>query len=191
MDATLYVPKSSINDYKTTAPWNGFRTIKALEDITPETKKCGTPVISYSNGEIEYTCTTDGVEYSSEIKCNDVNMYKTSKVSLSACYDITVIAKKDGYEDSEVATAKLYWLATPEIGTNIKTEASRGIVIQSAGGFITLSGLDANERVDFFTVDCTALGSATAFDGTATFAAQSGTIVVAKIGKDSVKIAVE
>ena len=75
--------------------------------------------------------------------------------------------------------------------TNINTTKTRGIVIQSAGGFITLSGLDTNERVDFFAIDGVALGSATATDGTATFSAKSGTIVVAKIGKESVKIAVE
>ena len=75
--------------------------------------------------------------------------------------------------------------------TNINTTMTRGIVIQSAGGFITLSGLETNERVDFFAIDGVALGSATATDGTATFSATSGTIVVAKIGKESVKIAVE
>ena len=74
---------------------------------------------------------------------------------------------------------------------NINTAKTRGVVIQSAGGFITLSGLDTNERVDFFAIDGVALGSATATDGTATFSAKSGTIVVAKIGKESVKIAVE
>ena len=107
--STLYVPGSALSSYKTTAPWSGFGTIKALSD-------------------------------------------------------------------------------TP---ANINTAKTRGIVIQSAGGFITLSGLDTNERVDFFAIDGAALGSATATDGTATFSATSGTIVVAKIGKESVKIAVE
>ena len=108
-NATLHVPASAIEAYKTTEPWSGFGTIKALDD-------------------------------------------------------------------------------TP---TNINTSKTRGVVIQSAGGFITLSGLDTNERVDFFAIDGAALGSATATDGTATFSATSGTIVVAKIGKESVKIAVE
>ena len=107
--STLYVPSSALSSYKTTAPWSGFGTIKALND-------------------------------------------------------------------------------TP---ANINTAKTRGIVIQSAGGFINLSGLDTNERVDFFAVDGAVLGSATATDGTATFSATSGTIVVAKIGKESVKIAVE
>ena len=88
---------------------------------------------------------------------------------------------------SEFGTIK----ALNDTPTNINTAKTRGIVIQSAGGFINLSGLDTNERVDFFAIDGAALGSATATDGTATFSAKSGTIVVAKIGKESIKIAVE
>ena len=187
--STLHVLGSSLSSYKTTAPWSGFGTIKALEGT--EAKKCEKPVISYNNGELDFTCSTEGVEFASEIKCKDVKKFNTSKVSLSACYDISVTATKAGYDNSDVATAKLYWLPTSDIGTNINTAKTRGIVIQSAGGFITLSGLNTNERVDFFTIDGVALGSATATDGTVTFSAKSGTIVVAKIGKESVKIAVE
>ena len=123
--------------------------------------------------------------------CSDVNKYYSNEINLAACYDVSVTATKSGFSNSDVATAKLYWLPTADIGTNINTAKTRGIVIQSAGGFITLSGLNTNERVDFFAIDGTALGSATATDGTATFSAKSGTIVVAKIGKESVKIAVE
>ena len=187
--STLHVLGSSLSSYKTTAPWSEFGTIKALEGT--EANKCETPVISYVNGELEFTCSTEGVEFASEIKCDDVNKFNTSKVSLSACYDISVTATKAGYDNSDVATAKLYWLPTSDISTNINTAKTRGIVIQSAGGFITLSGLNTNERVDFYAIDGAALGSATATDGTATFSAKSGTIVVAKIGKESVKIAVE
>ena len=189
--STLHVPGSVLSSYKTTAPWSGFGTIKALEGTEAGTKKCEKPVISYANGELDFTCSTEGVEFASEIKCDDVNKFNTSKVSLSACYDISVTATKAGYDNSDVATAKLYWLPTADIGTNINTAKTRGIVIQSAGGFITLSGLDTNERVDFFTVDGVALGSATATNGTATFSATNSTIVIAKIGKESVKIAVE
>ena len=187
--STLHVPGSALSSYQATAPWSGFGTINALEGT--EVDKCKTPVISYANGELEFTCSTEGVEFASEIKCDDVKKFNTSKVSLSACYNISVTAKKAGYKDSDVATAKLYWLPTSDIGTNIITAKTRGIVIQSADGFITLSGLNTNERVDFFAIDGAALGSATATDGTATFSAKSGTIVVAKIGKESVKIAVE
>ncbi|OYP56232.1 hypothetical protein CIK99_09795 [Prevotella sp. P5-92] len=107
-NATLHVPASAINAYKTTKPWSGFGTIKAIEG-------------------------TVGVE-----------------------------SVKD-----------------------------RGIAIQSAGGFINISGLDNNEKVSFYGIDGKALGSATAINGTTSFAAQSGSIVVAKIGKENIKIAVK
>ena len=100
---------------------------------------------------------------------------------------------KTGYDNSDVATAKLYWLTSSGSleGAGINNVSMRGIAIQSADGFITISGLDSNEQVDFFATDGKALGSAKAMGGTATFAAQSGSVVVAKIGKESVKIAVE
>ena len=187
--STLHVPDPALSLYQATAPWSGFGTIKALEGT--EAKKCEKPVISYNNGELSFTCATEGVEYVSKINSDDFGNFYTQLVQLSGCYNISVTAKKAGYKDSDVATAKLYWLPTSDIGTNINTAKTRGVVIQSAGGFITLSGLNTNERVDFFAIDGVALGSATATDGTATFSAKSGTIVIAKIGKESVKIAVE
>ena len=73
----------------------------------------------------------------------------------------------------------------------IESVEARGIAIQSAGGFINISGLDNNEKVSFYGIDGKALGSATAINGTTSFAAQSGSIVVAKIGKENIKIAVK
>ena len=135
-----------------------------------------------------------------------------SKLENVYCYAENVPSTDaTAFEESNIASATLYvpgsalssyqttasWSgfgtikALNDTPANINTAKTRGVVIQSAGGFITLSGLDTNERVDFFAIDGAALGSATATDGTATFSAKSGTIVVAKIGKESVKIAVE
>ena len=107
-NATLYVPASAIEAYKTTEPWSSFGTIKAID-------------------------TTVGVE-----------------------------SVKD-----------------------------RGIAIQSASGFINISGLDNNETVSFYALDGKALGTAKSIDGNVSFSAKQGTILVARIGKESVKIAVK
>ena len=158
-----------------------------------ETKKCETPIISFVDGKLTFSCATEDVEYVSEVKCSDVSKYYTNEVSLAACYDISVTAMKTGYVNSDVATAKLYWL--PSSGTlegdNINNVAMRGIAIQSACGFINISGLNTNERVDFYATDGKALGTSTAISGSVSFSAQQGTIIIAKIGKESVKIAVE
>ena len=191
--ATLHVPSSALSYYQTTEPWSGFGTIKSLEGTSVETKKCETPTISFVDGELVFNCSTEGVEYISEIKSDDIKKFYTGKVSLAACYDITVTAMKTGYDNSDVATAKLYWLTSSGSleGAGINNVSMRGIAIQSAGGFINISGLDNNETVSFYGIDGKALGSVTAINGTTSFAAQSGSIVVAKIGKESIKIAVE
>ena len=106
--ATLYVPASAIDAYKTTSPWNRFGTIIALDD-----------------------------------------------------------------------------------DTGINSVSKRGIAIQTAAGFITISGLDDNEKVDFYTLNGTALGTARATNGVATFSTQSGSVLIVRIGNESVKIIVE
>ena len=80
---------------------------------------------------------------------------------------------------------------TIEGTVGVESVEARGIAIQSAGGFIYISGLDNNEKVSFYGIDGKALGSATAINGTTSFAAQSGSIVVATIGKESIKISVK
>ena len=191
--ATLHVPSSALSYYQTTEPWSGFGTIKTLEGTDVGTKKCETPTISFADGELIFNCATEGVEYVSEINSNDINKFYTEKVSLTACYDISVTAMKAGFSNSDKATAKLYWL--PSSGsldeTNINNVSMRGIAIQSAGGFITISGLDNNEKVRFYGKDGKSLGIATAINGTTSFAAQSGSIVVAKIGNERIKISVK
>ena len=195
--ATLNVPESKIEYYQTTEPWSLFGKVLTLSGETPkDTEKCSTPSILFSEGKLQFTCNTEGAKFYYTLNSTDVKQSETlvesNTVALSACYEISCWAKAEGFAISDVANAKLYWLTTSgTLDTNINTAKTRGVVIQSAGGFITLSGLDTNERVDFYAIDGSALGSATATDGTATFSAKSGTIVVAKIGKESVKIAVE
>ena len=191
--ATLHVPASVIDIYKSTEPWSRFGTIKPIEGTELETKKCDTPTISFVDGNLTFNSATEGVEYFSEVKCLDCGKYYCNAINLTACYDISVIAMKNGYNNSNVATAKLYW--QPSLGTlegdNINSVSMRGIAIQSDGGFINISGLGNNEKVSFYSIDGKTLGTAIAINGTTSFAALSGSIVVAKIGKDNIKISVE
>ena len=196
--ATLYVPESKTIYYRTTEPWSKFSKILTLSGDTPEgPKKCATPSISYSDGQLQFSCETEGAKCNYTISCPDAASGETSmensSVTLNAYYDITCYAKAEGFANSDLATAKLYWLTSSGSleGAGINNVSMRGIAIQSAGGFINISGLDNNETVSFYGIDGKALGSAKAMGGTATFAAQSGTVVIAKIGKESLKIVVK
>ena len=73
---------------------------------------------------------------------------------------------------------------------DIISAEKRGVVVCAAGGGISISGLANDERVDFYDADGKTLGSATAVDGSVFFSAKAGSIVIAKIGKESIKIVV-
>ena len=199
--ATLYVPESKTGYYQTTEPWSKFGEVLTLSGETPEEpeepKKCATPSISYSDGRLQFSCETERAKCYYFLNCQDTKSSETfaenNAVTLNACYDITCYAKAEGFVNSDLATAKLYWLTSSGTleGAGINNVSMRGIAIQSAGGFVTISGLDNNETVSFYGIDGKSLGSATAINGTTSFAAQSGSIVVAKIGKESIKVSVK
>ena len=102
--ATLHVPAVSVEAYKTTSPWSGFGTIKALSGETPEIKKCATPIIAFVDGKIKFTCETEGVEYVSNITPPSAYSGNSDEVNLSTIYKVTVYATKEGYENSDIAT---------------------------------------------------------------------------------------
>ena len=196
--ATLYVPENKSEYYQTTEPWSKFGKILTLSGDTPEgPPKCATPSISYSDGKLQFSCETEGAKCYYTLNNSDVKTGETlaesNNVNLSACYDITCYAKAEGFVNSDIATAKLYWLTSSGSleGDGINNVSMRGIAIQSAGGFINISGLDNNETVSFYALDGKALGTAKSIDGNVSFSAKQGTIVVARIGKESVKIAVK
>ena len=114
---TLHVPTNSIDAYKSTEPWSGFKEIVGLDGSMPdepdnpgeqETPKCATPTISYENGEIVFSCETEGVEYISEVTAPDANKYNDSKISLSQVYKVSVYAVKNGYDNSDTVTAEIH-----------------------------------------------------------------------------------
>ena len=189
----LMVPESALQAYKNSDPWCRFGTIKAIEETEVETKKCETPTIAFNDGKLTFTCATDNVEYISEVTSADFKTFYTGEITLTACYDISVKATKMGYDDSDVAIAKLYWLTSSGSieSTNVNCVSMRGVAIQSSAGFLTITGLNNNERVEFYEVNGIALGAVNAIDGAVTFFAKSGSIVIAKIGKESVKIMVD
>ena len=65
------------------------------------------------------------------------------------------------------------------------------LVIQSVGGIINIAGIDGKEKVNFYTLDGKALGTSFAINGNVSFASAPGTVVIARIGRESIKIAVE
>lgn len=103
--ATLHVPASVVDAYKSTEPWSNFKEIVAVDGSEiPETPKCATPTITYKNGKINFSCETEGVEYVSTISAGDTKSYFAGEITLTNKYTVSVYATKDGYDKSDTAT---------------------------------------------------------------------------------------
>ena len=194
----IKVPTEYLQDYKN-AFGSKYKYIYAWNpsesgDDTKPVTQCATPSISYASGELKFASETAGAEYHYTITDADMasNAYnKEGKVTLSAAYKISVYATADGYSASDKAEATLYWInANLENGTNINQVRTRGVVASTHDGIISLSGLDDGEVVKFFAADGKYLGSTVAANGAASYAV-SESLVIAKVGKDSIKIAMK
>ena len=194
----IKVPTEYLQDYKDAIGYR-YKYIYAWNpdgsgDDTKPVTQCATPSISYASGELKFASETAGAEYHYTITDADMasDAYsKDGKVTLSAAYNISVYATADGYNASDKAEATLYWInANLENGTNINQVRTRGVVASAHDGFISLSGLDDGEVVKFFAADGKYLGSTVAANGAASYAV-SESLVIAKVGKDSIKIAMK
>ena len=202
----LYIPTTSIikvpteylQEYKDAFGPN-YQYIYAWNpDGTGEDSKpviqCSTPSVSYGEGKLMFACETTGAKYHYTITDTDIKsdaLSENGEISLSAAYNISVYATADGYKASDKAEATLYWInANQDNGTNINMVKTRGVVASAHDGIITLSGLDNGEVVKFYAADGKYLGSSVAANGSASYAVNES-LVIAKVGKDSIKIAVK
>ena len=101
-NATLHVPHATTSAYKAAIGWKNFFNIEEMEET-----KCATPTIALVNDKIVFSCETKNVEFVSEVKCPDTGEYSVSSIPLTKSYIVTVYAKKEGLEDSDVATKEI------------------------------------------------------------------------------------
>lgn len=194
----IKVPTEYLQDYKD-AFGSSYKYIYAWNpdgsgDDTKPVTQCATPSVSYESGKLKFASETAGAEYHYTITDTDITsdaLSENGEVSLSAAYKIFVYATADGYTASDKAEATLYWIkANLENGTNINQVRTRGVVASAHDGIISLSGLDDGEVVKFYAADGKYLGSTVAANGAASYAV-SESLVIAKVGKDSIKMAMK
>ena len=106
-NGTLFVPYGTKNAYSSAGWANYFKEIVEMESV--EQQKCAVPTIAYDKGELLFDCETEGVTFVSEVKVSDAKSNEGERVKLDASYIISVYATKDGYADSDEATATIQW----------------------------------------------------------------------------------
>ena len=96
--ATLHVPGGSISEYQTTSPWSEFGSIVEIPQI------CATPTITYANGQVRFACETEDVVFVPTVTCTPTQLQNGNVLDIGGTFTVSVYAKKEGYDDSEVAT---------------------------------------------------------------------------------------
>ena len=195
-NATLYVPKGTINKYKATDGWKDFLYIEEGTGggDTPTTQKCEKPTISYENGKLTFTSATDGAVCQYSITDTDIKAGSGNEVQLGVTYNISVYATKSGYDNSDVATATLCWIdASPKtegITNGVAQIAARPVLVKTDNGFIMVEGADDRTNVSVYTTDGKQVGSAISQNNIATIATsiQPGSIAIVKVGDKAVKV---
>ena len=196
--AMLHVPDASVNAYSQAVPWKNFKKIVGLNGTPPvEPEKCATPTISYSNGKLTFACDTEGTECVATIDDSDIKTYYGNEVNLTATYNISVYATKNGYDNSDVATATLCWIdvdpKTEGLTDGIANVPAHAVLIQSNGGQLTIQGINDGTTVNVYSINGTEAGSAVSSNGSAMVSSnlQPGSIAIVKIGEKSVKVIVK
>ena len=194
-NATLHVPDASIESYKATAPWSSFGKIVGLsgeEPEQPEVEKCATPMVTYAEGKLSFSCETEGANYVTKLVAEDAKEYYDAEIELSATYNIEVFATKANCENSDTVSVAFVWVENGEVNeeTGVISVPAVPVLVQGNGGILTVSGVVQNTEVVVYTIDGMEVDRAVASDGTATIytGLQSGTIVVVKFGNKSVKV---
>ena len=200
--ATLHVPAASIEQYKAKAPWSNFGAIVDTDGTIPEPptpEKCATPTISYSKGELTFSCDTEGAEFVSKITDADIKDYFTSSISLSVTYNISVYATKADYENSDTIQATLCWIEQQPQTEGITDEDAIAevqavpVLIQTQGNTITVEGAEAGTEIILYGANGVQLDSVIATTGVASLNASrlSGSVAIVKIGNKTVKVLIK
>ena len=198
-NATLYVPKGTIDKYKATDGWKDFVFIEEGTGggDTPITQKCEKPTISYENGKLAFSSATDGTVCQYSITDTDIKAGSGNEVQLGVTYNISVYATKLGYDNSEMATAMLCWIdqepKTEGITSGVASVKANAVLMQSEAGVLSIQGVDDGTPVSVYTVNGTEAGSSVSNGGQAQVNTnlQPGTVAIVKIGEKSVKVVVK
>ena len=194
----VYVPEDSFEKYKNAKVWRKckLRVLGKTESVE-KPKQCEAPQIMFDDGKLKFLSVTPNTEYHYSINAADATAERLSnsgEVDMLARYQIEVYATADGYKPSEKTTGTLVWLDKNVEGSNvIKVLDKRGIVVTVKDGQVSISGLNDGEDVMFYNADGLQIGVQKATGGVVQQSVSdlSNTMVIARIGEQSVKIMIK
>ena len=196
LNATLYVPNGTKERYMETEGWNKFAYIEELssDDNPLENQKCDIPTISYRDGKLSFHSTTEGVAYQYSITNSDIKDGEAQEVQLGVTYIISVYATKEGYENSEIATATLCWIdvepKSEGLSEGMSQVSARAVMVKAEGRQLIVEGAEDNTNISVYAIDGIHVGTTTSRNGIASImtAIPKDSVAIVKIGNKSVKV---
>jgi len=207
VNAILYVPIGCKEKYVAANGWKNFFNIQEMDvadmwngqgepptDDNPQQQKCEKPTIHYSKGKLSFECATDGAICQSTITDTDIASYSVNEIQLSATYNISVYASKEGFDNSDVATATLCWInvdpKTEGIESGVAQIRANAVLIQSHDGMVSVEGVSDGTDIAVYDTSGHMVGSGKAHSNSSSIATdlRSGSVAIIRIGNKSVKI---
>lgn len=201
-DETIIPEPEPVRDGFAFSGWSEIPETMPAHDVTitgtfVAIPKCATPIIKYENGQLSFTCETEGAEFISEITDTDVTQHNSATISLTTTYNISVYAKAPNHAVSDTAKATLCWIdvepKTEGITNSIANVPAKAVLIQAAGGTINVQGCDDGEHIGVYSINGSQVGTAVSQNGAATVntTLQSGSVAIIKVGEKSIKVVVK
>lgn len=189
-ECRLHVPVGSTSAYMSTEPWSAFKYVVEADGEVVDPVRCATPVITYGDNGLVFSCETEGAEYHYSITASDAvkdGFSADGRIPLGASYVISVYASAAGCVNSDVAKATLCFIDAELNTSGISLTGQRGVVVSTSRGSVTISGLADGEQATLYSLGGMALSSGKAVGGSVTLNAGSAA-GVAVVGGSSIKV---
>lgn len=168
-DEEIIAEPEPVREGFTFSGWSEIPETMPAHDVTVTgtfvaVPKCATPTIKYENGQLSFTCDTEGAEFVSEITDTDVTQHNSATISLTATYNISVYAQVPNYAPSDTARATLCWIDTEPTKEGmidgITNVSAKAVLIQSNGNVLTIQGADLGTSISVFDITGKKVGGA-------------------------------
>ena len=198
-NSTLYIPEGTTEKYKTTDFWSNFLFVEegdpsGGDSPEPEPQKCSKPIIRYKNGQLTFDCATEGATCYYSITDSDIKSGNGEKVDLTVTYHVSVYAAKQGWYNSDEATATLCWIdvdpKTEGIDNGVANVKAMPVLIQGDDGVLQISGAPEGTAINVYEIGGQLVGSAKAYSDITIIPTTlpQGSIAIVKIGEKAIKV---
>jgi hypothetical protein len=168
-DEDIIAEQEPVKEGYTFSGWSEIPETMPAHDVTVTgsfiaSQKCSTPIIRYENGQLSFTCDTEGAEFVTDITDTDVTQHNSATISLTATYNISVYAKAPNYAISDTVKATLCWIdAEPTkegVIDGITNMHAKAVLIQCNGNVLSIQGVDLGTPISVFDVSGRKVGAA-------------------------------